>query len=422
MIHEEPRPSSKHFESEIFESHHDQMSMVVEGQETQSDTSEADVRRLSPASSSDAGLDDPICLTERAFEPNASCPQCRELRLKNQELRRIASQKSQMHHDGILLMSSMQKGHNDAISVLHERIKSLEEQISGTTGSECSLRNLQEELSLKTKENLELAAAFEELEGEEREAVSTLKRQIELQARQLDRSRAEARRHEHAAKHATEALAGAKHDVLALAEWLLECEAELASLHKILGIQEDLLMSTQQHLPAELRPYFLTQMENIQKAERRCAAIGRKGGGGPSERVEVESLEQSYSATAQCQAGLAKTDEGGEKDVADESLDGHRGTGGHVPRDSMAAGRAGEWQVRREVSADAHNPWPASPASSWPPSPVPAASPAAFRGHVGSESNSNGGETPIQRLTTPPANHIEPKDGPSPPPLPGGRC
>ena len=394
-----------------------------------------ETRTLSPVPSADQGLDDPICLNERGY---AACPQCSELRLKNQELRRIATQKSQLHHDGILLMSSMQKGHNDAIGVLHERIKSLEEQVAACSREpiDSTLEHLQAELSLKTNENLELAAAFEELEGEEQEVVSTLstlKRQLELQERQLCQSREEASRHEVAAQLATEAHEQAKHDIADLAKWLLECEAELASLHKILAMQEDLLILTQQHLPAERWPYFIGQMEAIQKEEKRCAAIGRKGVKAPSGRgrggglggggasgggrgvrggVQKGGEPQTPGGAAACRASLEETEDVA-RDPADRpGIAGGGGGGTRAPRDDVAATGAGEWQVRLEANTCARNPWPPSPPSPQPPSPIPPTTPPRSRGRVASEGEGEGegseSEQRIDSKKSSPGNHIEP--------------
>ena len=124
-------------------------------------------------------------------------------------------------------MASMQKGHNEAIGVLHARIQSLEAQLASVQSQEgpceTTIRELQEELTLKTDENLELATAFEELEGEEREVVSALKRQVEHQAQRLFESRAETQR-------AAQALEAAKQDVCQLANWIIECESELVGM------------------------------------------------------------------------------------------------------------------------------------------------------------------------------------------------
>ena len=183
--------------------------------------------RASPASSAETGIDDPICISGAAsvghFE-TVVCMQCRELRLKNKELRRVSKQKSDLHHEGVLLMASMQKGHNEAIGVLRARIHSLEAQLALVQSQEgpceTTIRELQEELTLKTSENLELATAFEELEGEEREVVSALRQQLEHHARQLFESRAEAQR-------TAQALESAKQDIYQLANWIIECEGEL---------------------------------------------------------------------------------------------------------------------------------------------------------------------------------------------------
>ncbi|EKX35069.1 hypothetical protein GUITHDRAFT_118724 [Guillardia theta CCMP2712] len=149
----------------------------------------------------------------------------------------------------MLLMTQMQKGHNDALEVLKGRIIFLENQIEPYRVELQEMQELKAALQAKKEENDELSAAFEELERERNTVVEDVREEM---LHYLAQVQAELRHEKEEHGKSRVSLSAARSEIRNLTSWLNEAQKEMSKLFKLTKVQHEVIQSLERGNPDKL--------------------------------------------------------------------------------------------------------------------------------------------------------------------------